>query len=178
MTHPLTPREKVVAILDEHTTVGGTSAYRTGQVNSDELTGLILTALASVSGDQAELAENLSSPLNACCHRDECKALLAENAALRADRDRIAEELHGEINYAAEQSVRATEAERALSEHRITADLLVSSLKSDLAEAERKLAGAVGLVERSIDLMTDEYADTKAYREEARALISKEAERG
>ena len=56
MTPPMTPREKVIAILDERTTVGGTSAYKTGSVNSDELSGLILTALASGSGDHAELA--------------------------------------------------------------------------------------------------------------------------
>lgn len=54
----------------------------------------------------------------------------------------------------------------------------IEALKTQATEAERKLAEAVGLVERSIDLMTDEYADTKAYREEVRTFLSKEAERG
>lgn len=39
-------RERIKTILDEETTVGGTSAYRSGAVNSDELAGLILAALS------------------------------------------------------------------------------------------------------------------------------------
>lgn len=126
------------------------------------------TALASGSGDHAELARLAESLMEDARRvadmprnekRDEqagysalasvaLTSLLAENAALRGDRDRIAEELHGEINYAAEQSVNAL-------------------------EAERKLAEAVSVMDQ-----IREAASISKARDLARTFLSKEAERG
>lgn len=89
------------------------------------------TALASGSGDHAELAKRLRASKrnrhgiygrvlvnpDGPAAAASLEALLAENAALRAEAV-------------------------GLREHRINADMLVSSLKADKAEAERKLAEA------------------------------------
>lgn len=82
-------------------------------------------------------------------------ALLAENAALRSE---LAE----------------------LREHRITADLLVSTLKADKTEAERKLAEAVGLLREWMGTWFVD-ADSRgenAIADDTRKFLSKEAERG
>lgn len=164
MTHPLTPREKVrKAIIDVMRPKDADITL--GRI--DTCTDAILTALASGSGDHAELVEShyidLFRIIRDAGRSNACKAravsnylaatILAENAALRERGDRLNERCRRLHDQVTSQSTRAT-------------------------EAERKLAEAVGLVERSIDLMTDEYADTKAYREEARTFLSKEAERG
>ncbi|WP_024354180.1 hypothetical protein [Brevundimonas naejangsanensis] len=182
MTHPLTPREKVIAILDEHTTVGGTSAYRTGSVNSDELSGLILTALASGSGDHsggvtdmigsgdhAELARLAETAI--CCEDANYPAirgdfgkaanpatvlaLLAENVALRAERDALLA-----VDEAGEP-LRQAHRDRA-------------------TEAERKLAEAVGLLRRIEDMCpaTCETSLAHDMAQIASEWLSKEAERG
>ncbi|HAC01577.1 MAG TPA: hypothetical protein DCF67_08925 [Brevundimonas sp.] len=143
MTHPLTPHKKAVAILDDHTTVGGTSASRTGQVNSEELAGLILTALATGSGDHAELVEDAMDALQiidafpsnqgevegritekgdrmlSSCTRDARRALetlLAENAALRAMAEKVSDGSMEQTDKLLAMHDRVTEAERKLAE--------------------------------------------------------------
>lgn len=68
-----------------------------------------------------------------------------------------------------------------LREHRIIADLLVSTLKADKAEAERKLAEAVGHG-RKLLYLVDGGPSTgnivHEWTEAARTFLSKEAERG
>lgn len=185
MTHPLTPREKVAAAIEKF-------AKEMGDIVGNEYgyAEAILTALASGSGDHAELArlaeaatpgawrawitrrrqpeiytdggpEDQNDKIASGVLRKEdaafiaaanpatVLALLAENAALRSDN-------------------------AALREHRITADLLVSTLKADKKEAERKLAEAVGLL-RGVDggAATEDW-----WRVKVRTFLSKEAGRG
>ena len=199
MTHPLTPREKV-AVFDPCPGCGadeprnrclGCSHDFAPHNRQAILDGSTVTALASGSGDHAELARladmadwmadgdpgaNGSVLLSASVaseHASDLKALLAENAALRVDN-------------------------ADLREHRVTADLLVSTLKADKTEAERKLAEAVATLELAAIRFDEIYeaaeVDDVAYRNEAtihgingladvaqaeiRTFLSKEAERG
>lgn len=206
MTHPLTPREKVAAFLKERDEACG--VIDADDAERDESAGLVLTALASGSGDHAELADRLMNVSlrwkDADQEREEASraitALIAESAALRGELDHV-RSLH---NRATDRSRhweiasinadnRATEAERELSEHRITADLLVSTLKADKAEAERKLAEAVGLkhltdgqifaaINAAVTITRDRNGvDNGAVcisPEKFRTFLSKEAERG
>lgn len=116
-------------------------------------------------------------------------ALIAENAALRAEQDDAVQVIEAEREdrelVEGRLTARATEAERKLSdmrEHRIAADLLVSTLRADLTEAERKLAEAVGHVKRLSDWIEHEVGAELPYaegEEDARTFLSsKEAERG
>lgn len=191
MTHPLTPREKVEPSLSDllrqavDTMKSWTPEQREAHFEAQKKAWVaaemafgdegtrVVTALASGSGDHAELArlaERCTSgdpwykdgdlrgrqsfgqflsqdrAFIAAASPATVLALLAENAALRAERTFQIEQKEGAEDALFDGMSRATEAERALSEHRIAADLLVSSLKSDLAEAERKLAEAVGLL--------------------------------
>lgn len=210
MTHPITPREKVERIIKEK--VSGPhftdpSFFVAMEQDRFAAADSILTALASGSGDHAELArlaeaakrQEINFAFSTQAGADFAKAanpatvlaLLAENAALR---ERESDAVHAErqrgqgvINERDQWIVdliwqrdanaeRATEAERALSEHRIAADLLVSSLKSDKAEAERKLAEAVQVIR---DVAETPYTGTDWPRSRAATyLASKEAERG
>lgn len=185
MTPPMTPREKVEPCYE----CGSTERIGTAcaPCNPD------LTALAPGSGDHAGLARAIERLLPIGIHETpdyaevsfgECQAqamtmepetwlalnqlpaLLAENAALRAERDRIAEELHGEINYAAEQSVRATEAERKLAE---AVEVIRDVDRAARQAASMNDAGYTVTVERTA---THIYGITDAF------LFSKEAERG
>lgn len=173
MTHRLTPREKPLEqVAYEGWAQGLPGCEWSNQTETQKrawskAASAILTALASGSGDHAELARLVESLRRGKVSQGDrsrvatlSEALLAENAALRAERDQI-RSLHD----------RATDRSRHWEIASINAD-------NRATEAERKLAEAVGLVERSIDLMTDEYADTKAYREEVRTFLNKEAERG
>lgn len=163
-THPLTPREKVAAILDDHTTVGGTSASRTGRVNSDELSGLILTALAPGSGDHAELARLAES--------------LMEDARRVADMPRN-EKRDEQAGYSALASVALTHllAENAALRARLERTYAYAEdnglLHLRATEAERKLAEADQVI-REIS----EAAQITRVRHLARTFLSKEAERG
>lgn len=281
MTHPLTPREKVelkpcpfcggetISTHSQDTTEGPAYFWHKCETCGAETEGDYgeadaasvwnrRTALASGSGDHAELAgrlrrtfasfehdnhggygrcggsgrvwvddgmasnfydggtcdrcaDNTTAPINpdGPAAADALEALLAENAALRAERDQIAGEsiwwkgVIGDGPYRPSGEVRSIkhlhpamvkpiyEANKGTAVADVIAGLifllainqnreqfLVADANERRTEAERKLAEAEGLVERSIDLMTDEYADTKAYREEVRTFLSKEAERG
>lgn len=204
---------------------GSSGAMRSRQDRAERDWNDRSTALASGSGDHAELArlaERCTSgdpwykdgdlrgrqsfgqflsqdrAFIAAASPATVLALLAENAALREEKDYFDAEFRRQCGATADQMTRAAEAERALSEHRIAADLLISSLKSDKAEAERKLAEA----DRSLELAAIRFdeiyeaaeVDDSAYRNEAtihgingladvaqaeiRTFISKEAERG
>lgn len=151
MTHPLTPREKVV--------------FKQPCENCQRMTTVDLNAVASGSGDHAELAR-LADDLRKFEHHsvgslkismDEVRriiavcdahaALLTENAALRAD---------GEIY-----------------QNQADHEFLLRK------EAERKLAEAVGLLRRIG--FTPDGKDGLGLSEiviAARTFVSKEAERG
>jgi len=101
LTHPLTPREKVARALspkcwefyDRHVDDPRMAAEIKHEVApSLDATDAIITALASGSGDHAELARQLHAvivdPSGICSQAGHAiEALLAENAALRAERD-------------------------------------------------------------------------------------------
>lgn len=209
MTHPLTPREKVAQIIKEK--VSGphfTDPSFFVEMEQDRFAAAdaILTALASGSGDHAELAKRVAEgqrlqkgpyTSKGVYRHDDIAALLAENAALRAaksqNEDDWAENLAELRAESQRHLLRATEAELALSEHRITADLLVSSLKADRAEAERKMAEAVGLkhltddqifaaINAAVTITRDRNGvDNGAVcisPEKFRTFLNKEAERG
>lgn len=193
MTHPLTPREKVAAALDPEIwaddmpvpTRAAVTDFHARRQASTVKADTILTALASGSGDHAELIEKLRF-LQPCedmavsgyadvnvgktsgAAADALEALLAENAALRV----LADD-------AAKHSMRQTD--KLLAEH------------DRATEAERKLAEAVQIME-PFARMADEEG---GYREDdrlawglnrcdiswgdlraARNFLSKEAERG
>jgi len=159
MTHPLTPHEKVRQIVD----CALNSAIPEPWEVANHATDAIITALASGSGDHAELAR-LADDLRKFEHHavgslkigmDEVRriiaacdahaALLAENAALRT----AVEIRDGHINRLIDQ---ATEAERKLAE-------AVELLKQALGDMDRRV-------------ITAETANRIDY------FISKEAERG
>lgn len=157
MTNPLTPREKVADRLCD-------------KVQAEYPN--ILTALASISGDHAELAR--LADMSACViARHGCAPSLDD---LPSDPENWSGFAHAKI--LAEHRVALLAEIAALNDYGRSVAKEALGYRDRATEAERKLAEAVGLVERSIDLMTDEYADTKAYREEARTFLSKEAERG
>lgn len=156
MTHPLTPREKVLLAICENK----------GRTSGD-LADAIIATLASGSGDHAELARladmadwmasgdpgtNGSVLLSASVateHAADLKALLAEVAALRGERDTWRQLAENGAAGAVQHIDRAT-------------------------EAERKLAEAVGLL-----LGVDGGAATQDWwRVKVRTFLSKEAERG
>lgn len=176
MPETMSPREKVAAAVREASRSQWIDGVRVGSAKwCNHLTDAILAALAS-SGDHAELLrvalqdshELTRRGLSPDVRLNEAErlaitSLIAEIAALRADN-------------------------ADLREHRITADLLVSTLKADKEEAERKLAEADKRNDRAADLMrqcTDPdrfegastlnvYANMRAWLSD----LSKEAERG
>lgn len=127
---PITPREKVTRLIDdapEHQT-------------ADESADAIITALASGSGDHAELAKELRradeyQPLghDGWKAADAIEDLLAENAALRAARD--------------DASASCTAWSRTVGEMASIGE----GWKERCVEAERKLAEAVGLLSEVAD---------------------------
>jgi len=173
MTHPLTPREKVASFLKERDEACG--MIDADDAERDESAGLILTALASGSGDHAELARladmadwmadgdpgaNGSVLLSASVaseHASDLKGLLAEIAALRAAK--------WEVKHVDTMN-----------------DMVLMGLARDEAEtrateAERKLAEAVGLMRVTLgDLDRRDVTAETANRIDH--FISKEAERG
>ncbi|WP_296200526.1 hypothetical protein [uncultured Hyphomicrobium sp.] len=240
MTHPLTPREKVIEQLS-HMARGKNTLYGSRVVAQMAIDHL--TTLASGSGDHAELALNAKAAqtwaLGIYENREQAArrstfidsdlpatvlALLAENAALRGVvTDQAALHLNmmrggvpklapaniGHLYHGEEakeviaevdrqnpgSNTRATEAEAELREYRITADLLVSTLKADKAEAERKLAEAVGIASKlstAISWLDYPFIDNNTSEDELRlrvgfmmkdaeqprAMLSEEAERG
>lgn len=101
------------------------------------------------------IAVDLVAPFVGAMSPAVCSALLAENAALRADRDRAKERMHKAIDKARDEEIAAQNAELRAT------------------EAERKLAEAVGLLKEYVfQIETPELLD------EARTFLSKEAERG
>lgn len=160
MIHPSPPREKVV--------------FKQPCDHCQRMTSVDLTALASGSGDHAELARladmadwmadgdpgaNGSVLLSASVaseHASDLKALLAENAALRA-------KIQTEIKLSVDNYVRAT---------------------ARATEAERKLAEAVGLLREARDDLVawasetpaSDYAQDMDIPSRIDAFLSKEAE--
>ncbi|WP_143276034.1 hypothetical protein [Brevundimonas diminuta] len=183
MTHPLTPREKVAVFescpgcgADEpiNRCLGCRHDFSPGnrQAILDSSPLAALTALASGSGDHAELGNRLRAskrnrhgiygrvlvnpdgPAAAAA----LEALLAENAALRGERDALDLALGVSKMMVNDQDHRATEAERKLAE--------AVGLLGDVVFVRKDNAG------RSAEYMLSEVI-TKA-----RTYLSKEAERG
>lgn len=186
MPETMSPREKVAAFLKERDEACG--VIEADDVEREESARLIIAALAS-SGDHAELIEEIALNLRSvsCDLENESselrrysdsllkdavrlEALIAENAALRIERD----------------SYKSSE-----SRHAMSAQLS----RQCEAEAERKLAEAVGLLEPFVDAVEcidDDVRDSDHIWEQAAAmcisagqlrairtfLSSKEAERG
>ncbi len=188
MTHPLTPREKVArAVYDTVTrfdgdTVGthlGLSAMidaaaptvdderRIVKSVCDDIADSILTALASGSGDHAELAR-LADDLRKFEHHavgslkigmDEVRRIIAAcdaHAALIAENAALREKVKFEIKLSVDNYVRAT---------------------ARATEAERKLAEAVELLKQALGDM-DRRVITAETANRIDYFISKEAERG
>ncbi|WP_292231023.1 Lar family restriction alleviation protein [Brevundimonas sp.] len=197
MTQPMTPREKVElkpcpfcagkAELERFGNTRVSTIYRCEDCGCQLETGEEFnhgrawnrrTALASGSGDHAELAsaghivwwkaggvsyfpEGENFRLAASCRVEplvtaaSAEALLAENAALRGERDRAKERMHKAIDKARDEEVAAQAAEL------------------QATEAERKLAEARTIIDEGLYARTDKF--------EAMAhtfLSSTEAERG
>lgn len=181
MTHPLTPREKVAAaIIDSGVNIGTSTWPDDIQVDALRLADAILTALASGSGDHAELArlaewrDRLRADPGRAAHfgspyadkpmhngrtywnsdlAEDITTLIAEVAALRGENDRLAFE---------------------------TDDATLAALQSRATEAERKLAEAVELLR---EWMGTWFVDAdgrgeNAIADDTRKFLSKEAERG
>ena len=174
MAHPLTPREKVAAVvLDAAASYliqqYGVSHGLDHEVDRERIISAIpndaiLTALASGSGDHAELASLMrltkrlrgiafdyigKADRTTCIETEAANAiefLLAENAALRAQSD----------FYKRDNDV-----------------LMKNAWVSRATEAERKLAEAVSVM----DQIREAVSISKA-RDLARTFLSKEAERG
>ena len=163
MTHPLTPHEKVRQIVD----CALNSAIPEPWEVANHATDAIITALASGSGDHAELARLAeagvaaaeSGDLQALADSDQAfftffgprvaLALIAENAALR---EKVKFEIKLSVDNYVRATARATEAERKLAE-------AVELLKQALGDMDRRV-------------ITAETANRIDY------FISKEAERG
>ena len=180
MDHPLTPREKVAKEIVDRTGVGTLGlTYEASRTLALDIADAILTALASGSGDHAELARladmadwmadgdpgaNGSVLLSASVaseHASDLKALLAENAVLRA---KIQTEIKLSVDNYVRATARATEAERKLAE--------AVGLLRDLASWFDGSAYNGAWVIRSGDLGVDDAICA------ARTFLSKEAERG
>ena len=185
MTHPLTPREKVAAaIIDSGVNIGTSTWPDDIQVDALRLSDAILTALASGSGDHAELAKEI-----------ERTSFWRE---ARDSRDFVIDEPCDADDYGAEErpvyadwfrrSVLALLAEIAALRARLDAEATSHvSAKRQLAaeynratEAERKLAEAVGLLRR-IEGMRPATCEASLAHDMAQLAsewLSKEAERG
>ena len=170
MTHPLTPREKDVQERVEKIVFekfyGGPLSGATGRLATALIAEFNLTALASGSGDHAELADRLLNVSlrwdDADQEREEASraitSLIAEIAALRAQ-VMISDMDAGDIT--------ASNAD----------------LSSRLTEAERKLAEAVSVLHEIAkgEAPPEKHGHYLAHREAvkaARTFLSKEAERG
>lgn len=189
MTHPLTPREKVAVFescpgcgADEprNRCLGCRHDFSPGnrQAILDSSPLAALTALASGSGDHAELAR-LADDLRKFEHHsvgslkismDEVRriiavcdahaALLAENAALRAARD--------------DASASCTAWSRTVGEMASIGE----GWKERCVEAERNLAEAVGHASWMRNFVPTVWGSTEERLNEIDAFLSKEAERG
>lgn len=209
MTHPLTPREKALGQIAYDGWAQGLpgcewdNQTETQKRAWSKAADAILTALASGSGDHAELArlkaamsksndeicQSLGKALgypwfkddqrnfpgategNGVCVGDHVaesiadeaasriSAILAENAALRGER---------------EDAVQVIEAER---EDR---ELIEGRLTARATEAERKLAEAVGLLREWMGtwFVDADSREENAIADDTRKFLSKEAERG
>lgn len=181
MTPPMTPREKVV--------------FKQPCKHCQRMTTVDLTALASGSGDHAELAKAIdrllpigiqNTPDYAEVSFGECQAqamtmepetwlalnhlpaLLAENAALRAERDRNWDEFIAERQSRMEHGAREA---GYLSQ--------VADLTDRATEAERKLAEARdALIQADLTIRSFPGADQSHVEFIRTFLSSKEAERG
>lgn len=206
MTHPLTPREKVEEIV--RTGMNRLAASQAGarpvvsaSKEADRVTDAVLTALASGSGDHAELARAIErllpigindTPDYAEVSFGECRAqamtmepetwlalnqlpaLLAENAALRANEKAAMKEC-------AEWARKAGEAIGKLETSEAAG--IVEGWQTRATEAERKLAEAVGLLGDVVFVRRDNAGQSAEYMlseviTKARTFLSKEAERG
>lgn len=170
MTHPLTPREKVDCVACE--------GRPSPENNPCAVCGR--TALASGSGDHAELIERVREVADDCLdakdggiifggtvareHGADLEVLLAENAALRESISRHDRQVSGMLRARLAAENRATEAERKLAE--------AEGLLRDLASWFDGSAYNGAWVIRSGDLGVDDAICA------ARTFLSKEAERG
>ena len=175
MTHPLTPREKVAQIIKEK--VSGPhftdpSFFVAMEQDRFAAADAILTALASGSGDHAELARLAEAATPGPWHsaggyltvrdpdgsfsgtiyhleemgqRGPDLPFQAVPFARSADAAFIAAANPATILVLLAENAALGSELVELREHRVTADLLVSTIKADKAEVERKLAEAVGL---------------------------------
>nr|WP_313041255.1 hypothetical protein [Brevundimonas diminuta] len=141
MTHPLTPREKVEkaverAVLRACNRTSGVKDVRLSSLicgeEIDQATDAILTALASGSGDHAELIERVREVAGDCLdakdggiilggtvareHGADLEALLAEIAALRGGVQSLEIRRDFYKHNMQRAEARATEAERKLAE--------------------------------------------------------------
>ena len=195
MTHPLTPREKV-AVFEPCPGCGadeprnrclGCSHDFAPHNRQAILDSSTVTALASGSGDHAELARLaetaewmadgdigaegsvLLSASVAAEHASDLKALIAEVAALRAESENARtvvawanNSLFGSCGYFHGEPFDGLHLARP-----------IETLKARATEAERKLAEA-----RSMLLRWRRHAPTEALEDLTDAWLSKEAERG
>jgi len=186
MTHPLTPREKVRQIIEDALN----SAIPEPWEAANHATDRVFTALASGSGDHAELADRL---MNVSLHwkdadqeREEASraitTLLAENAALRAEKDVLEVERIGlrSAIFGSHEYDPALRHGNFIEMARATEDARRGAV-ARATEAERKLAEAVGHGRRLLYLVDGGPSTgtvVHEWREAARTFLSKEAERG
>lgn len=209
MTPPMTPREKVARIVDPAAFLFSTDELvkgDTSQYDALRKADAILTALASGSGDHAELArlrahiENLKlrpghhvrfgtpsvSQIDDYWNRElatDLEALLAEIAALRAERNayRSAADLEAKSSDEAERKLAKAEAEvqRWKSAYDIAHEQATEN-GSAAGALRGKLAEAVGLLQEWMGTWFVD-ADSRgenAIADDTRKWLSKEAERG
>lgn len=184
MPETMSLREKVAAVLDPEIwaddmpvpTRAAVTDFHARRKASVIKADAILAALASGSGDHAELARLAVVATDAASLGDGLQeaaltrfqahanpatvlALLAENAALRGERD--------------EANASATAWSRTVGEMAVIGE----DWKERCVEAERKLAEAVGHVEQLVDRLHS-IRDSSIVLIAARTFLSKEAERG
>jgi len=177
LTHPLTPREKVARIISgaevrvEYDSVGRQYAFVRDAVGTADT---ILTALASDSGDHAELVLMANAALEICSDD-----VLVVGGTRRIHADNIilyvkngVDALLAEIAALREKEMTWIKVAERSQEDRIRADARAT-------EAERKLAEAVGLL-REWSNRDPQLPGLGLLRLQQRTdhFLSKEAERG
>ncbi len=179
-THPLTPREKVEYWLNLALTTGANRQ----DFNMSEAVSGILTAIASGSGDHAELARLVESLRRGKVSQGDrirvatlSEALLAEIAALRDEHVHLVEQKEGAEDALFNALSRATEAERKLAEAVADKEAAFERLDAEInqhCDATERLAEAVGLLKVASVM----FHPGSTVGQDIRTLLSKEAERG
>jgi len=168
MTHPLTPREKVAEIIKEK--VAGphfTDPSFSVAMEQDRLAAAdaILTALASGSGDHAELIGVLRADRLPECSFDDGKTWELDGVGVAETFSRAADALEALL------------AENAALREQVKFEKQVAYDENERwREAERKLAEAVGLLRES--LAPGSFEGETEINTRIRTFLSKEAERG